>query len=47
LTNAVSGVSNGWYKVNLAAADTNGNTVSFRFTAATADDTNIGPFLTQ
>ena len=38
LTNAVTEISNGWYKVNLAAADTNGNVLGFLFTAAGADD---------
>jgi len=40
-TNAPAGVSNGWYKIDLAAADTNGNHLALRFTAATASDTNI------
>ena len=34
-------ISNGWYKINLAAGDLNADTVALRFTAATADDTNI------
>jgi hypothetical protein len=35
--NAVSEISNGWYKIDLAAADLNANTVALRFSAATAD----------
>lgn len=46
LTNAVSEVGSGIYKVNLAAADTNGDTITFKFTAATADQTTIS-HLTQ
>lgn len=37
--NAVSEVSNGWYKIDLAAADLNGNVVVLRFTASGADTT--------
>lgn len=37
-TNAASGVSNGVYKINLAAADTNCNVLTLRFTATGADD---------
>ncbi len=40
--NAVSGVSNGVYTINLAAADLNSPTVMLRFTASGADDLNIG-----
>lgn len=47
LTNSVSEIGSGWYKVNLAAADTNGNTVALKFAATGAATTNIGPFLTQ
>lgn len=36
--NAVSGVSSGIYKIDLAASDLNGNVITFRFTAAAADD---------
>lgn len=36
--NAVSGVSNGVYNITLAAADTNGNAIMYRFTATGADD---------
>jgi len=39
--NAVSEVSTGWYKIDLAAGDLNGNTVALRFTASGALDTNI------
>lgn len=42
LTNSpATEISNGDYYVNLAAADTNGNTLLLRFTAAGADDLNI------
>lgn len=41
LTNAVSEVSNGWYKVDLAAADTNGDIIALKFTAASADQLDI------
>lgn len=41
LTNAVAEVSGGYYKVNLAAADLNGNSIALRFTAASSDDTDI------
>lgn len=34
-------VSNGWYKIDLAAGDLNGNTVAIRGTASGADDMNI------
>lgn len=44
LTNAVSAIANGDYTVVLAAADTNGNTLIFRFTATGADDLNIMAF---
>ena len=39
--NAVSEIGNGWYKINLAAADLNGNNVALRFTGAASDDRNI------
>lgn len=39
--NAPTEVGNGWYTINLAAADTNGNHVALRFTAAGADDQNV------
>lgn len=38
LTNAVSEVGNGIYKIDLAAADLNGNVITLRFTATGADD---------
>jgi hypothetical protein len=46
LTNAVSGVASGVYKVDLAAADVNGNVITLRFTATGADDQLI-TFVTQ
>jgi hypothetical protein len=39
--NSVTAISNGYYKINLAAADLNGDVIAFRFSAAGADDTNI------
>lgn len=39
--NAVTGISSGWYKIDLAATDTNANRVALLFTAAGADSTNI------
>ncbi len=39
--NAVVEVANGWYRIDLAASDLNGNTVALRFTAAAADARNI------
>ena len=41
VTNAVSEISNGWYTVDLAAGDVNGNTVALRFHASGAVDTVI------
>jgi len=41
LTNAISEVASGVYKVSLAAADVNANTVTLRFTAVDADDTLV------
>lgn len=41
LTNAVSEISGGWYKVDLAAADVNGTFIGLRFTAASSDDSDI------
>lgn len=40
-TNSVTEVSNGWYKIDLAAADLNANVVALRFTATGAVDTNL------
>lgn len=41
LTNSVSEIGSGWYKVNLAAADTNGNIIALRFTNADCLTRNI------
>ena len=46
LTNAVSELSSGVYKVNLAAADVNGTVIMLKFTSATAD-TRLILFTTQ
>jgi hypothetical protein len=35
--NAVVEIANGWYKIDLAATDLNGNTIALKFTAAGAD----------
>lgn len=39
--NSVSEVATGWYKINLAAADLNGDTIALKFTSTGADTTNI------
>lgn len=39
--NAVSEIGNGWYKIDLAAGDLNGNTVSLNFTATACDATTL------
>lgn len=39
--NSVTEVSNGWYKITLAAADLNGTTIALRFSASGAVDTDI------
>lgn len=39
--NSVTELANGWYTINLAAADLNGTNIALRFTAAAARDTNI------
>jgi len=41
LTNSVSEIGTGMYKVSLAAADMNGDVIALRFTGAGADDTNV------
>jgi hypothetical protein len=39
--NSVTELSGGWYKVSLAATDTNANTIAFSFSAAGADPVNF------
>jgi hypothetical protein len=39
--NSVAEIANGWYKITLAAADLNGNTIALKFTATGADQNNI------
>lgn len=39
--NAVIEIANGWYKITLAATDTNGTTIALSFTATDADDRNL------
>lgn len=41
LTNSVTEIANGWYKINLAAADLNGNTVALKFSATGGDDRDL------
>jgi hypothetical protein len=41
LANSITEVSGGWYKVDLAAADLNGDSIAIRFTATGANDLNI------
>ena len=39
--NAVTELANGWYTINLAAADMNGTNIALKFSAASARNTNI------
>jgi hypothetical protein len=39
--NAVTEVSNGWYKINLAASDLNADAVAFKFTATATDQLDL------
>lgn len=41
LTNSISEVASGWYKVNLAAGDLNGTEIALKFTASGTDTVNI------
>lgn len=43
-TNSPTEVSNGWYKINLAAADVNGTVIALRFSAGGAADTDLTLF---
>lgn len=40
-TNAATEIANGWYTIDLSAADLNGNTIALKFTSTGADQTNI------
>lgn len=40
-TNGATSISAGTYKINLSAADLNGNMITFKFSAATADTTYV------
>lgn len=40
-SNAVSEVGSGWYKINLAASDLNGDVIALKFTAVGADQRNL------
>ena len=39
--NGATEVGSGWYSINLAASDMNGNVIALRFTAPSAADTNM------
>lgn len=39
--NSATEISNGWYTIDLAASDLNGNTIALRFTGASSDDRDI------
>src|SRR5262249_227725 len=41
LPNAISEIGSGWYKVDLAAADVNADTVALKFTATGADQLDV------
>ena len=41
LTNPITAIGNGWYKVDLTAAELNGDSIVLRFTATGADDRAI------
>src|SRR5262249_39737350 len=41
LTNAVAEIGSGWYKVDLAAADVNADTVALKFTATGGDQLDV------
>lgn len=43
-TNAVTEIADGWYNLALAAADTNGNCIGYKFTASGANDTDVTVF---
>lgn len=40
-TNAATEIANGWYTIDLSAADLNGNTIALKLTATGADQANI------
>jgi hypothetical protein len=39
--NAVTGIANGWYKIDFAASDFNGTVIAVRFSAPGADDRDL------
>ena len=41
MENAVVEIGGGWYRIDLAQLDTNGNVITYRFSATTADDREI------
>ena len=41
-TNTATEISNGYYKIDLAAADVNGSVITLRFTATASDDLGVG-----
>ncbi|HEY6021436.1 MAG TPA: hypothetical protein VIY48_16475 [Candidatus Paceibacterota bacterium] len=40
-SNVVSEIGSGWYKINLAASDLNGDVIALKFTAVAADQRNL------
>lgn len=40
-SNSASEISNGWYKIDLSAADLNGDSIALKFTAASGDQRDI------
>lgn len=40
-SNAVTEIGSGWYKINLAASDLNGDVIALKFTAVSADQRNL------
>ncbi len=41
MANSAAEISDGWYKINLAQADTNGDLIAYRFTSAGANDSGV------
>lgn len=41
LAGSVTAISNGWYKVDIAAGELNGNTIALKFSATGATDTEV------
>ena len=47
VTGVIAEVGSGLYTIDLTAADTNGDTVSYKFSSATADDTIVPTIITR